>query len=87
VFQIESQLVATPLRRSLGPWLFELREAAGTSGPEPRFHERAFRGTEGDGDRSSPENWGDAFRTPTGQNIDVAVNGIAKLLRMMTEED
>ena len=29
----------------------------------------------------------DAFRTQTGQNINVAANGIAKLLRMMIEED
>ena len=27
------------------------------------------------------------FRTQTGQNINVAANGIAKLLRMMIEED
>ena len=35
----------------------------------------------------TPENWDNGFRTQTGQNINVAANGIAKLLRMMTEED
>jgi hypothetical protein len=34
-----------------------------------------------------PAMWDNAFRTQTGQNINVAVNGIAKLLRMMIEED
>lgn len=29
----------------------------------------------------------DGFRTQTGQNINVAANGIAKLLRKMIEED
>jgi hypothetical protein len=35
----------------------------------------------------TPEKWDDGFRTQTGQNINVAANGIAKLLRMMIEED
>jgi hypothetical protein len=33
------------------------------------------------------EMWDNGFRTQTGQNINVAVNGIAKLLRMMIEEN
>jgi hypothetical protein len=33
------------------------------------------------------EMWDNVFRTQTGQNINVAANGIAKLLRMMIEED
>jgi len=33
------------------------------------------------------EDWDNGFRTQTGQNINVAANGIAKLLRMMIEED
>jgi len=40
-----------------------------------------------DGDHLTPENWDNGFRTQTGQNINVAANGIAKLLRMMIEED
>jgi hypothetical protein len=39
-----------------------------------------------DGDHLTPEDW-DGFRTQTGQNINMAANGIAKLLRMMIEED
>jgi hypothetical protein len=39
------------------------------------------------GDALTPEGWDTAFRTQTGQNINVAANGIAKLLRMMIEED
>jgi hypothetical protein len=40
-----------------------------------------------DGDHLTPEDWDNGFRTQTGQNINVAANGIAKLLRMMVEED
>jgi hypothetical protein len=39
------------------------------------------------GDHLTPEDWDNGFRTQTGQNINVAANGIAKLLRMMIEED
>jgi len=39
------------------------------------------------GDHLTPEDWDNGFRTQTGQNINVAANGIAKLLRMMMEED
>jgi hypothetical protein len=39
------------------------------------------------GDHLSPDDWDNSFRTQTGQNINVAANGIAKLLRMMIEED
>jgi hypothetical protein len=31
--------------------------------------------------------WDDGFRMQTGQNINVAANGIAKLPRLMIEED
>ena len=40
-----------------------------------------------DGDHLTAEDWGDGFRTQTGQNINVAANGIAKLLHMMIEDD
>ena len=39
------------------------------------------------GDHLTPQDWDTAFRTQTGQNVNVAANGIAKLLRMMLEED
>ena len=39
------------------------------------------------GDHLTPEDWDDGFRTQTGQSVNVAANGIAKLLRMMIEED
>ena len=32
-----------------------------------------------EGNHSDPENWDNAFRTQSGQNINVAVNGIPKL--------
>jgi hypothetical protein len=34
----------------------------------------------------TPENWDNGFRTQIGQNINVAANGIAKLLRRKTIE-
>jgi len=34
-----------------------------------------------------PHMWPNDFRTQTGQNINVAVNGIAKLIGMMHVED
>jgi hypothetical protein len=46
-----------------------------------------FAELKGEGIHLQPEMWDSAFRTQTGQNINVAVNGIAKLLRMMIEED
>jgi hypothetical protein len=46
-----------------------------------------FAELKGEGIHLQPEKWDNAFRTQTGQNINVAVNGVAKLLRMMIEED
>jgi hypothetical protein len=34
-----------------------------------------------------PEMWDNDFTTQTGQNLNVAANGIAKLLRMIVEEE
>jgi hypothetical protein len=48
--------------------------------PPARFRINGFVGL-------TPEDWDNGFRTQTGQNINVAANGIAKLLRMMIEED
>jgi hypothetical protein len=39
------------------------------------------------GDHLTPEDWDDGFRTQTGQNINIAANGIAKLRMMIEEED
>ena len=59
----------------------------GTSGRTPGFMDKRFGQLIRDGDHLTPENWDNGFRTQTGQNINVAANGIAKLLRMMIEED
>ena len=38
-------------------------------------------------DHLTPGDWDNGFRTQTGQNINMAANGIAKLLRMIEEDD
>ena len=53
----------------------------------PGVMDQRFAKLKGGGDHLSPEDWDNTFRTQTGQNINVAVNGIAKLLQMMIEED
>jgi len=64
-----------------------LRTERGSSGRTPRFMDKRFAKLIHDGDSLTPENWDNGFRTQTGQNINVAANGIAKLLRMMIQED
>ena len=59
----------------------------GTSGRTPGVMDQRFAELKDEGNNSDPENWNNAFRMQTGQNINVAANGIAKLLRMMIEED
>ena len=58
-----------------------------TSGRTPGFMNERFAEFKHDGIHLKPEMWDVDFRTQTGQNINVAANGIAKLLRMMIEED
>jgi len=53
----------------------------------PGFMDKRFGQLIHDGDHLIPDDWDNGFRTQTGQNIHVAANGIAKLLRMMIEED
>ena len=64
-----------------------VERGTGTSGRTPGFMDKRFGELIHDGDSLTPENWDNAFRTQTGQNINVAANGIAKLLRMMIQED
>jgi hypothetical protein len=59
----------------------------GTSGRTPGFMDKRFGELIRNGDSLTPAHWDTAFRTQTGQNINVAANGIAKLLRMMIQED
>ena len=59
----------------------------GTSGRTPGFMDERFGQLIHDGDHLSPEDGDNGFRTQTGQNINAAANGIAKLLQMMIEED
>jgi hypothetical protein len=58
-----------------------------TSGRTPGFMDQRFGELKKQGIHLAPGMWNDGFRTQTGQNINVAANGIAKLLRMMVEED
>ena len=53
----------------------------------PGFMDKRFGQLIHDGDHLIPDDCDNGFRTQTGQNIHVAANGIAKLLRMMIEED
>ena len=64
-----------------------VERGTGTSGRTPGVMDQRFAELKDEGNHSNPEKWDDAFRTQTGQNINVAANGIAKLLRMMVEED
>jgi hypothetical protein len=59
----------------------------GTSGRTPGFMDKRFGQLIHDGDHLIPDDWDNGFRTQTGQNINMAANGIAKLLRMMIEEN
>ena len=49
--------------------------------------DKRFAELKDEGLQSKPEMWDDGFRSQTGQNMNVAANGIAKLLRKMVEED
>ena len=59
----------------------------GTSGRTPGFMDKRFGELIHKGDSLTPEDWDTGFRTQTGQNVNAAANGIAKLLRMMIEKD
>jgi hypothetical protein len=58
----------------------------GTSERDPGWMHEHYAGLKAKGIHLQPERWDAAFRTQTGQNINVAANGIAKLLRMMGED-
>ena len=64
-----------------------VERGTGTSGRTPGFMDKRFGQLIHARDDLTPEDWDDGFRTQTGQNINVAANGIAKLLRIMMEED
>ena len=64
-----------------------VERGTGTSGRTPGFMDQRFAELKDGGVHSKLDMWNDAFRTQTGQNINVAVNGISKLMRMMVEED
>jgi len=65
----------------------QTERGTGTGGRTPGFMDKRFGQLIHAGDHLTPGNWDAGFRTQTGQNINVAANGIAKLLRMMIEED
>lgn len=50
------------------------------------MHDR-YADLKGQGIHLKPEMWPNDFRTQTGQNINVAVNGISKLIGMMLVDD
>ena len=58
-----------------------------TSARTPGFMDQRFSELKKQGIHLTPEKWDDGFRTQTGQNINVAANGIAKLFWMMIEEE
>ena len=64
-----------------------VERGTGTSGRTPGVMDERFSEIKDEGNHLEPEKWDSSFRTQTGQNMNVAVNGIAKLLRMMIEED
>jgi Zinc dependent phospholipase C len=64
-----------------------VERGTGTSGRTPGFMDERFAELKNEGLHSKPDMWDEGFRNQTGQNINVAANGIAKLLRMMVEED
>lgn len=50
------------------------------------MHEH-YAGLKADGLHTDPTLWDTAFRDQTGQNINVAANGIAKLLQLIANQD
>ena len=64
-----------------------LRTERGSGSRTPGVMDKRFGELIHGGVSLTPENWDNGFRTQTGQNVNVAANGIAKLLRMMIEED
>ena len=64
-----------------------VERGTGTSGRTPGFMDKRFGELMHAADHLTPGDWDNGFRTQTGQNINMAANGIAKLLRMMIEED
>jgi hypothetical protein len=55
-----------------------VEKGTGTSGRTPGFMDERFAELIGAGDHLTPEDWDDGFRAQTGQNINVAANGIVR---------
>jgi hypothetical protein len=64
-----------------------VERGTGSSNRTPGWMHTHYAGLKKKGLHLKPENWDTAFKNQTGQSINVAVNGIAKLLRMMVEDD
>jgi hypothetical protein len=64
-----------------------VERGTGSSGRTPGLMDQRFAELIHSRDHLTPQDWDDGFRSQTGQNINVAANGIARLLRMMIEED
>ena len=64
-----------------------VERGTGTSVRTPGFMHEHYAELKTDGIHLQPEMWDDGFRSQTGQNMNVAVNGIAKLLLMLLAED
>ena len=64
-----------------------VERGTGTSGRTPGFMHDEYANLKSQGIHLKPEMWPNDFRTQTGQNINVAVNGIAKLIGMIVEDD
>lgn len=76
----------------LRPWTgapsiaLRTEHGTGTSDRDPGWMHTHYARLKTQGIHLQPERWDAAFRTQTGQNINVSVNGIAKLLRMMSDD-
>jgi hypothetical protein len=64
-----------------------VENGTGSSGRTPGDMDERFLALKKAKKSSDPTKWDAAFRTQTGHNINVAANGIAKLIGMMVEDD
>jgi len=63
-----------------------IERGTGTTGRTPGFMDKRFGELIHNGDALTPDGWDTAFRTQTGENINLAANG-REVLRMLIEED
>lgn len=62
-------------------------KGTGSTGRDPGWMHDHYEGLKDQGIHLQPQKWDTAFKNQTGQNINVAANGIAKLLLMIVNDD